>query len=127
MKIALEEAKIAFSAGDVPVDQAQRAAKQVDASGDERRTNPVVVEDQRFVDNRADVLSWESAPLETDLMLGFLAPSYPLRADLGDRFATLGGLPRRIDIGGPRYLYRYRAPARATAPHARPPAARVAH
>ena len=28
-----------------------------------------LVEDQRFVDDRADVLSWESAPLEDDLTI----------------------------------------------------------
>ena len=35
-------------AGDVPVDQAERPAEQVDAGGDDRRADAVVVEHQRL-------------------------------------------------------------------------------
>ena len=35
-------------AGDVPVNQPERTAEQVDARGDERRADAVVVEDQRL-------------------------------------------------------------------------------
>ena len=35
-----------------------------------------------------------------------LAATYALVEDYGQRFALLGGLPRRFDHGYPRYLYR---------------------
>ena len=46
------------------------------------------------------------APIDQDPLLGFLARAYVLETDLGERFADLAELPRRIEIGGPRYLYR---------------------
>ncbi|MBK9926001.1 MAG: glycosyltransferase family 39 protein [Anaerolineales bacterium] len=46
-------------------------------------------------------------PLENDPLLGFLLDDYHLETDLGDRFASLGTLPRRFDLQYPRYLYKY--------------------
>ena len=47
-------------------------------------------------------------PLEQDPLLGFLAETYVLRADLGDRFEPIAPLPRRVELGPPRYLYHSR-------------------
>jgi hypothetical protein len=46
-------------------------------------------------------------PLEHDRALTCLHDRYALDVDLGDRFAPLKTLPRRFDLGWPRYLYRY--------------------
>lgn len=46
-------------------------------------------------------------PLENDVVLGFLAEVYELDTDLGERFAPLTTLPKRYNLGWPRYLYRY--------------------
>ena len=46
--------------------------------------------------------------LETDPLLQYLAPSYVLEQDLGDRFRSLDCLPRRYSGFWPRYLYRYK-------------------
>jgi hypothetical protein len=45
--------------------------------------------------------------LETDHLLNYLADSYVLEADLGDRFRALDCIPRRYSGSWPRYLYRY--------------------
>ena len=46
-------------------------------------------------------------PLNAYGWLAFLEDYYVLDEDLGERFASLQGLPRRFDHGYPRYLYRY--------------------
>jgi len=46
-------------------------------------------------------------PLKEDPILYFLSDYYVLEADFGERFAPLKQLPKRFDIGWPRYLYRY--------------------
>jgi hypothetical protein len=53
-------------------------------------------------------------PLEGDVLLDFLTMQYVLDTDLGERFAPLATLPRRYNLGWPRYLYRY-APEEAAA------------
>jgi hypothetical protein len=48
-----------------------------------------------------------SYPLENDPLLSFLSDDYRLEQDLGERFAPLSTLPKRFDLGYPRYLYEY--------------------
>lgn len=45
--------------------------------------------------------------LDADPMLNFLLDYYVLDTDFGDRFRSLGVLPKRFNHGWPRYLYRY--------------------
>jgi hypothetical protein len=47
-------------------------------------------------------------PLEDDPLLGFLLEYYQLETDLGERFAPLTTLPKRFNLGYPRYLYKFR-------------------
>jgi hypothetical protein len=49
----------------------------------------------------------QNSGLETDSMLSYLADSYVLQQDLGDRFRALDCVPRRYTGFWPRYLYRY--------------------
>ena len=48
-----------------------------------------------------------NSPLESDILLAFLADRYVLDTDTGERFKQLADLPKRYDIAWPRYLYRY--------------------
>ncbi|NLE77048.1 MAG: hypothetical protein GX605_09915, partial [Chloroflexi bacterium] len=50
-------------------------------------------------------------PLENDAALSFLTASYALEADLRTRFAPLTTLPKRYNLGWPRYLYRFVGPS----------------
>jgi hypothetical protein len=52
---------------------------------------------------RAYVLT--NLPLEQDSGLSFLTGEYELAVDLGDRFQALSTLPKRYNLGWPRYLY----------------------
>lgn len=54
-----------------------------------------------------------NSPLTADSMFGFLTEEYVLDKDLGDTYEPLRVLPRRWDLGWPRYLYRY-APTQAS-------------
>jgi len=47
-------------------------------------------------------------PLEQDSALSFLTGEYELAVDLGDRFQALSTLPKRFNLGWPRYLYVFR-------------------
>lgn len=49
----------------------------------------------------------QNSRLETDSVLSYLADSYVLEQDLGDRFRALDCVPRRYTGFWPRYLYRY--------------------
>ena len=64
----------------------------------------------------------ESEPLGNDPALRYVADSYILEQDLGDRFKLLGGLARQGPSRWPRYLYRYdpRAALRLSATRTRP-------
>jgi hypothetical protein len=53
-------------------------------------------------------------PLQDDGVLTYLAESYVLEDEFGDRFAALTTLPKRYNLAYPRYLYRY-APEEITA------------
>ncbi|HEY9828024.1 MAG TPA: hypothetical protein V6D19_21510 [Stenomitos sp.] len=46
-------------------------------------------------------------PLSEDPLLDMLTQTYTLQQDLGDRFKPLKTLPRRYDMGWPRYLYQF--------------------
>jgi len=46
-------------------------------------------------------------PLEEDAMLSFLAASYVLDRDFGNRFVALRDSPKLLEVGWPTYLYRY--------------------
>lgn len=60
--------------------------------------------------------------LKTDPLLGYIADSYVLEQDLGNRFKALDCLPRRYTGFWPRYLYRYdpQAALRLSAARKRP-------
>ena len=55
---------------------------------------------------RAYILT--NIPLEQDSALSFLTGEYVLAMDLGARFQALSTLPKRYELGWPRYLYAYR-------------------
>jgi hypothetical protein len=55
---------------------------------------------------RAYILT--NIPLEQDSALSFLTGEYVLEADLGARFQALSTIPKRYELGWPRYLYVYR-------------------
>ncbi len=63
-----------------------------------------------------------NTPLRNDPLLSYLADSYVLEQDLGNRFQALECVPRRYTGLWPRYLYRYdpRAALRLSASRARP-------
>lgn len=46
-------------------------------------------------------------PLEEDAMLSFLAQSYILEQDFGNRYMALRDSPKLLEVGWPTYLYRY--------------------
>ncbi len=64
----------------------------------------------------------ENAPLKDDRLLGYLAGSYVLQQDLGNRFRALDCVGRRYTGSWPRYLYRYdpQSALRLSAIHQRP-------
>lgn len=55
---------------------------------------------------RAYILT--NIPLEQDSALSFLTGEYVLATDLGARFQALSTLPKRYELGWPRYLYVHR-------------------
>lgn len=63
-----------------------------------------------------------NVPLKDDRLLGYLADSYVLQQDLGNRFRALDCVERRYTGSWPRYLYRYdpQSALRLSAAHQRP-------
>jgi hypothetical protein len=74
--------------------------------GVEAQNHPTVramLESVLYPNGPAYVLT--NTPLDQDQLLNFLGETYTLKTDFGEQFKALKTLPRRYDVGWPRYLY----------------------